>query len=70
MSNLVNDELFNRAAEMIDYFEGKLPAQLIEQALGSNDLDSLRKYVLEAEAEASRQEFFNGDAMPEDVRYA
>jgi hypothetical protein len=56
MSNPINDLLFGRAAEMIDYFEGKLPAKLIEKDLELNDLDSLYKHVRDAEALASQEE--------------
>lgn len=65
MSNQTNDQLLDRAAEMVDYFESKLPAQLILKALDSNDLELVRKYTLEAEAEASRQEIYGYDLMPE-----
>lgn len=61
MSTQVNTELYERAAEMIDYFQDKLPAQLIEKALKNNDLDALRLHVAQAEAEVSRQEFYEQD---------
>jgi hypothetical protein len=61
VSNQVNTDLFERAAEMIDEFEGKLPAQLIEQDLERNDLISLYNHVNQAEAEMSRQEFETND---------
>lgn len=61
MSTEVNTQLMERAASMIDYFEGKLPAELIEKDLELNDLDSLYKHVHEAEAEASRQEHYATD---------
>lgn len=57
MSSQVNSVLFSRAADCIDYFEGKLPAQLIEQDLKFNDLESLQRHVLLAEAEMSIEEF-------------
>lgn len=61
MSNQINAQLFERAAEMIDFFEGKLPAQVIEQDLASNDLEALYQHVTLAEAEASRQEFHSAN---------
>lgn len=57
MSSITNTSWLERAAECIDYFEGKLPAQLIEQDLNSNDLESLQKHVLQAEAEISIEWF-------------
>jgi len=56
MSNQVNTELLERAADMVEYFESKLPAQLIQKALDSGDLDMVRQYVAEAEAMAAEQE--------------
>lgn len=62
MSTDANVQLLERASEMVTYFEGKLPAKLIEKALEENDLEQLHKYVIEAEATASRQEFESTDA--------
>jgi hypothetical protein len=56
MSHNINIELLERAAEMVDYFVDKLPAQLIERDMEANDLESLAVHVAQAEAEASRQE--------------
>lgn len=61
MSSSVNTLLFERAAEMIDYWPGTLHADLIEQDLTMNDLSSLEYHVSNAEAEASRQEFSNAN---------
>jgi hypothetical protein len=61
MSNQTNELLLERASDMIDYFEGKQPAQRIEKDIDNNDLDQLLIDVSEAEAEASRQEFNNND---------
>lgn len=61
MSHSVNTSLFERAAEMITYFEGKLPAQVLEQDLDNNDLGALFAHTIEAESEAARQEFHNAD---------
>lgn len=57
MSNNVNSIWFDRAAEMISYWEGKLPAQLIQQDLDNDDLENMQYHILQAEAEASRLEF-------------
>lgn len=61
MSETNNTLLYERAAEAIDYFEEKLPAQLIEQALDSQDLERLAEVVTQAEAEISRQEVYAND---------
>ncbi len=54
MSTDINEQLFERAADMIDYFEGKLPAQVIEQDLANNDLEELALHVAEAESIVSQ----------------
>lgn len=56
MSNQVNDEWMERAAEMITYFEGKLPAQVIERDLENHDWESLQVHVKEAEGVAALEE--------------
>ena len=63
MSNLVNTELFERAAEMVTYFEGKLPAKVIEQDLKHNDLEALRYHVADAEAVAAQNELEAADVV-------
>ena len=63
MSNQVNTELLERAADMVEYFESKLPAQLIQKALDSGDLDMVRQYVAEAEAMAAEQEMNGYDVF-------
>ncbi len=65
MSNNVNEQLLERAAEMVEYWEGTLHAELIRYALDSNDLDLVRQHVVEAEGEAARQEVFGYGLMPE-----
>lgn len=61
MSNNANDEILDRAAEMIDYWEGTLHAELIRADLDSGDLDKVRYDTQMAEAEASRQEIYGAD---------
>lgn len=61
MSNHTNTDLYERAVYMIDYFQDKLPAQLIESDIANNDLELLQRHIVEAEAEAARQEFYNND---------
>lgn len=59
MSHTTNTELLERAAYCIDYFEGKLPAQLIETALDNNDLEMVAAHVAVAESEINDQELCN-----------
>lgn len=61
MSHGVNIALFERAAEMVDYFVGKAPARMIETDLMRNDLKSLERHVVEAEAIASQNEMEAAD---------
>lgn len=63
MEDEVNTELFERAAEMITYFEGKLPAQVLEADLASNDLEALYRHVTDAEALAAQEEFEAADIL-------
>jgi hypothetical protein len=56
VSNEINEILFIRAAECIDYFQDKLPAQVIEQDLERNDLEALVKSVATAEAVMAQEE--------------
>lgn len=62
MSNSTNTILLERAAACIDYFQDKLPAKVIERDIDYNDLEALAQHVHEAEAEISRQEFYNNDS--------
>lgn len=57
MSNRVNLQLLDRAAEMLDYWEGTQWAERIEALINANDLDELHRVVTLAEGEASSQEF-------------
>lgn len=59
MSVDTNTELLERAAEMIDYWEGTLHARLIEADIDSGDLESLRYHVTVAEGQASQQEIMS-----------
>lgn len=56
MSNNINSVLFDRASEMITYFEGKLPAKVIEADLDRNDLEALQVHVANAEAVAAQEQ--------------
>jgi hypothetical protein len=63
MSFEVNEQLFERAAECVTYFEGKLPATLIEEDIARNDLEALYRHVTEAEAVMSQEELEATDAF-------
>lgn len=57
MSNLINDNLIERAYEMLEYWAGTTIAKVIQHDLDRHDLESLRQHVVQAESDASRQEF-------------
>lgn len=63
MSDNINDTLYERAAEMVDHFYGKLPATLIEKALNENDLDALKWYVTSAEAMVAEEMFHANNVL-------
>ena len=63
MSNNVNSLLYDRANEVITYFEGKLPAKILEQDIKNNDLEALQAHVAEMEAQIAIQEFNTYDAI-------
>jgi len=63
MSNNTNQQLMDRAREMCDYFQDKLPAQLIERDIKANDLESLAYHVAQAEGEAARQEAYANECL-------
>jgi len=56
MSNQVNTDLLERTAEMIDYFEGKLPAKELERLLDLQDYEALYYSEKLARAEYNRQQ--------------
>ena len=49
MSNSVNDELFSRAREQMDYWSSTIREKEIQFAYDSNDLERLEQLVSEAE---------------------
>lgn len=67
MSNNVNQELFERAGICVSYFEGKLPAKLIQKDLDNNDLENLHYHVLEAEKTMFDLEFNPEPITPETI---
>lgn len=61
MSNQINTELYERAADVITYFEGTLVQDAIEKAMADGDLERLLYIVTESEAEIAQQEFYDND---------
>lgn len=50
MSLESNTTLIEEAQEFIDYFEGKLPAEVMRQDIETGDLDSLAYHIGQARA--------------------
>lgn len=65
MSNQTNQNLVERAADVMAYFEGTDLELAISNALHEDDLDIVSYLVTQGEAEISRQEFFNNDITDE-----
>lgn len=63
MSTEVNSQLFTRASEMVDQWEGTLVAKLIEHDLEINDLDALALHVAQAENLSSQENFHANDCI-------
>jgi len=61
MSEEVNTLLLERAAEMLDYYEGTTIAKVIQADLDRDDLESLYMHVCKAEAQAAQEEFESAD---------
>lgn len=70
MSSEPNTILLERAAACIEYFESKMPAQLIEEDLSHKDMESLQRHVAQAEAEMSAQHFSVLDVLQDDLTTA
>lgn len=64
-----NDNLIERAAEVMAYFEGTDLETAIANNLDRNDLEMVANLVTEAEAEISRQEFHNNNILGEQSEY-
>lgn len=56
MSNQVNTELFERAADLMDYWAGTMHERLIQRDLDSDDLEALKYHVDVAWKEMQLQE--------------
>lgn len=69
MSNQINDQLIERAAEVMAYFEGTDLELAIANNLDKGDLELVEALVSNAEAEISRQEFYNNDIIGERDEY-
>jgi hypothetical protein len=63
MSHQVNDNWLERAGEMKSEWEGTDLELAIDKAIADGDLKRLSYLILQAEAELSRQEFYNHDAL-------
>lgn len=63
MSNSANTELLERAAGMIDFWEGTIIAEVIESDVANNDLEGLMAHVNDAEAQAAEEELHSNDAL-------
>lgn len=63
MSTQVNTDLLERAKEMADYWVGTPIQRVIDEYIKTNELDLLRKTVIEAEALASQEEFYGYDLV-------
>lgn len=56
MSNDINADLLERAADMIDVWDGTIMAKLIEYDIERGDMEELHQHVCEAEALLRKQE--------------
>ena len=45
MSNKINDELYDKALEVMEYFTGTLIERTIQRDLDSDDLEALKYHV-------------------------
>lgn len=61
MSNNINEQLFERAAEAIDFFGDTTISKILEADLDRNDLRSLVTHVTIAEAQMAQSEFEASD---------
>lgn len=48
MSDLANTALIEEAGNLIDYWEGKLPSELMRADIETHDYESLHRHVSEA----------------------
>ena len=71
MSNIQNDNLFERAEEQLEYWTNTMWARVIEADIDRNDLEALSYHVNEAEREMAIQEdnheFGEMAIQPDDV---
>lgn len=58
MSDTTNDDLLDRARELIDYWTGTLHARTLQRDIDARDLESLQVHVHDAAAEQAIQEDF------------
>lgn len=65
MSNLVNDQLYDRARDLADYWAGTLHEKLLVDYVNKKDLEGLYKQVLVSEQAMREREDFNLVMPPE-----
>jgi hypothetical protein len=65
MSNIINGELLERAADLIDYFTGTQNADVLQRLIDTNDLEALYHYV-----NVGEQIRFENEYRPEEVARA
>jgi hypothetical protein len=63
MSNQTNDNIVERAQDMMAEYEGTDVEVAIANNLERGDLDMVRYLTEQAEAETSRQHFYNNDMI-------
>lgn len=56
MSNNSNSNLFERAQELLEYWDGTMWARVIERDINENDLEALYYHCAQAEKERSIQD--------------
>lgn len=61
MSNSSNDNLLQRAADMINYWEGTPISRRLEHYVDENDLQELEQAVTVAEGMAAQEEIFGAN---------
>lgn len=63
MSDSINTELLERAAEAIDYFGDTTIGKTIQNDIDRNDLEILVTHVAIAEAQMAQQEFMDANIV-------
>lgn len=69
MEDNINDNLIERAEDVMAYFEGTDLETAIQNNIERGDLEMVRELVVNAEAEMARQEFFNDNILSDRDEY-